>query len=122
MNLTCNAPDKDTALKIMSEAKVKQNRGYDVIILPGLYPTRGTIECDETTITLREYQFHDFFYRPVSLLSETEKKQMNLSAKQRDVKSSFEEELQRLLDYLKLHDCTNIEYEFVEVPFRKDNP
>jgi hypothetical protein len=119
MNLTCNAPDEDTALKIMSEAKLKQHNDNNMIILPGLYPTRGTMQVDETIITLREYQFFDFFYRPVSLLSQAEKKQMNLSAKQRDVKSSFEEELQRVLEYLKAHGCTNIEYEFVEVPFPK---
>jgi hypothetical protein len=101
MNLTCLAPDEATAQKIMLQATYMPMQNAILFHLAqGLYPTRGRVRANGREILLEHYQFHDNYDPP----NTTEK-------------WLFEEELTRVLDYFRGQGCTDIEYDFLEVPY-----
>jgi hypothetical protein len=112
VNIQCVVPDSTTMDAIKND--VTESDSYHRRQIGNLQKTRFEIEFDNENLFIQNYAMRPNYATHTS---------------KNDGKGNpefayhyLEEELQRLLDYLKSHGCTNIEYEFVEVPFRKDNP
>ncbi len=102
VNLTCVTPEAQT---IMGEVRTEDRHGTKLITLPGLKITRGEILRDGAKIQLKHYQLHGVYYNHV------------VPKGQPSQKWTFQEELTRLLNYLKSRSCEEIEYSFLEVGY-----
>lgn len=104
MNLKCVTPE---AQAILAEVRVRteDQRGRKFIILPGLQMTRGEISREGSKIQLKHYQFRGHYYNHA------------VPKGQPSQKWTFEEELMRLLNYLKSRRCEEVEYSFREVNY-----
>ena len=103
LHLSCTAPDQATADQIMGEIKYKHLSRDTLVILPGLYATRGQALCDGQNIVLKRYQMHRIY------------------RSSQNEKWLFEEELRRLLEYFTQCGCTEIQYTFSETSYGEES-
>ena len=96
LHLSCTAPDQAIADQIMAKIEYKQLSRDTVMMLPGLYATRGRALCDGKNIILTGYQMHRIYHS------------------QQNEQWAFEEELRRLLEFFTQCGCTDIQYTFSE--------
>jgi hypothetical protein len=114
MNLTCDAPDDVTAQQIEHDAKYTElSNGRTLLKLANLHPVQGKLTRDGQKMMLREYEFYPQYHNHVDhAVSKKSRK-----GQQPTERHFFEEELDRLLQYFRERGCSNIVYEFVQVPY-----